>query len=104
MVPQYADEELLEVPDVVMYKKQPDKTRNEQTRTITGLYVCVLGAPEDGDNKAADTTTNLTKTCWATATDEDVAAPETTVNPKQLKTSGERREEQMVDDTIPSRV
>ena len=62
--------------------------------------MCVLGDPEDGDDKAADTTTNLTKTCWATATDEDVAAPETTMNPNQLKMSGERREELMVDDTI----
>ena len=98
MVTQFVDEVLLGVPDIVMDKKQSDKTRNVRTRTITGQYVCVLGVPGDGDDKAADTTTNLTKTCWATATDEDVAAPETTVNPNQLKTSGERREELMVDD------
>ena len=46
MVTQYADEELLEVPDTLIDKKQPDKTRNEQTRTITGLYVCVAGSPK----------------------------------------------------------
>ena len=54
------------------------------------------GGPDDGDDKAAETTTNLTKTCWANATDEDVATPDTTVNPNQLKTTGAT-----VDDTIP---
>ena len=44
MARQSADEELLEVPDIVMDTKESDETRIKQTRTITRLYVCVLGA------------------------------------------------------------
>ena len=101
MATQSADEELLEVPDIKMDTKESDETRIKQTRTIMGLYVCVLGAPNNGDDKSAETTMNLTKTCWANATDEDVAAPETTVNPNQLKTSSGWREEPTVEDTTP---
>ena len=60
----------------------------------------LAGGPDDSDDEAAAITTNLTVTCWANATNEDVAAPETTVDPNQLKTFGGWRGEPSVDDTI----
>ena len=101
MVTQSADEELLEVPDIVMDTEESYEARIKQTRTIMGLDVCVLEAPDDGYNEAAGTTTNLTEKCGESATGEEVAAPGVTEEPNQLKTFGGMPGEPTVDDTIP---
>ena len=101
MVTQSADEELLDVPDIVMDTEASYEARIKQTRTIMGLDMCVLEAPDDDYDEAAGTTTNLTETCGESATGENVAAPEATYGPNRLKTFGGWRGEPTVDDTIP---
>ena len=44
MVTQSADEEVLEVLDIVMDTKESGETLIKQTRAIMGLYVCLLEA------------------------------------------------------------
>ena len=66
MATQSADEELLEVPDIVMDTEDSCEARIQRPRTIMGLDVCVLEAPDGGYDEAA-TTTNLTETCGENA-------------------------------------
>ena len=60
----------------------------KRARTIIGLDVCVLEAPDDVYDEAAGITTNLTEMCGEYAADEDVAAPEVTEELNRLKTFG----------------
>ena len=96
MVTRSADEELPEGPD-----KTRAKPRSKRARTIIGLDVCVLEAPDDVYDEAAGITTNLTETCGEYAADEDFAAPEVTEELNRLKTFGRSYRETIVDETMP---
>ena len=101
MVTRSDDEELPEVPDIAMDAEDSCEAQVKRARTIMGLDMCVLEAPVDTYDEAAGTMTNLTETCGENATGENVAAPEATEEPNQLKTFGGWRGEPTVDDTIP---
>ena len=94
-------EELPEVPDIAMDAEDSCEAQVKRARTIMGLDMCVLEARDDTYDEAAGTMTNLTETCGVSATGENVAAPEATDEPNQLKTFGGWRGEPTVDDTIP---
>ena len=81
VVTRSADEELPEVPDIVIYAEDSCEAQVKRARTIMGLDVCVLETPDDVYDEAAGTTTNLTEMRGKNATDEDVAAPEVTEEP-----------------------
>ena len=87
--------------DIPMDAEDSCEAQVKRARTIMGLDMCVLLARDDTYGEAAGTMTNLTETCGVSATGENVAAPEATYEPNQLKTFGGWRGEPTVDDTIP---
>ena len=87
--------------DIAMDAEDSCEAQVKRARTIMGLDMCVLLARDDTYGEAAGTMTNLTETCGVSATGENVAAPEATYEPNQLKTFGGWRGEPTVDDTIP---
>ena len=89
------------MPDIAMDAEDSCEAQVKRARTIMGLDMCVLEAPDDTYDEAAGTMTNLTEKCGESAAGENVAAPEATEEPNQLKTFGGWRGEPTVDDTIP---
>ena len=74
VVTRSADEELPEVPDIVMDAEDSCEAQVRRARTIMCLDVCLLEAPDDVYDEAAGTKTNLTEMCGEYAADEDVVA------------------------------
>ena len=100
VVTRSADEELPEGPDIVMDAEDSCEAQVKRERTIIGLDVCVLEAPDDVYDEAAGITTNLTETCGEYAADEDFAAPEVTEELNRPKTFGRSYREPIVDETM----
>ena len=98
VVTRSADEELPEVPDIVMDAEDPCEAQVKRARTIMCLDVCLLEDPDDVYDEAAGT---LTEMCGEYATDEDVAAPEVTGELSRLKTFGRSYREPIVDEAMP---
>ena len=76
------------MPDIAMDTEDSCEAQVTRARTIMGLDMCVLEAQDDTYDEAAGTMTKLTETCGESATGENVAAPEATDEPNQLKTFG----------------
>ena len=100
VVTRSADEELPEGPDIVTDAEDSCEAQVKRARTIIGLDVCVLEAPDDVYDEAVGITTNLTEMCGECAADEDVAAPEVTEELNRLKTFGRSYRETIVDETM----
>ena len=79
-----ADEKLLEVLDVEMDAGDSCEAQVKRAKTFMGLDICVLEAQDDVYDDAAGVPTNLAEMSGETTTDEDVLAPEVTVELNRL--------------------
>ena len=76
-------------PDAEMGAEDSCEAQVKRAKTIMGLEICVLEAPDDVCDKTPGMPTNPAETSGENATDEeeDVVAPEVTEEPQSCETS-----------------